>query len=93
MVCRRPGIVTYRFKRVTFGVNCSPFFLNATVRHHLSLQEDSMAVRELRENLYVDDLLSGADSPEGVVLLYENAKAVLEEAGMVLTKWSQLPDV
>ena len=48
-----------RSQRVIFGVNSSPFLLNATIRHHLSRYPDSPVISELRENFYVDDLSSG----------------------------------
>ena len=47
-----------RFRRVTFGVSSSPFLLNATIRHHLSLYPPSPAVKEMSSNFYVDDLNS-----------------------------------
>jgi len=78
-----------RFERVPFGNKSSPFLLNATIQHHLSLQSDplSPAVSELRDNLYVDDWLSGADSVEAASAMYAEARAVMSQAGMELTKW------
>ena len=32
---RSVEIITLRFTHVVFGVNCSPFLLNATIRHHM----------------------------------------------------------
>ena len=75
-----------RFKRVTFGVCCSPFLLGATIRHHLSLYPPSRAVCEMTENFYVDDLVSGADSEKEASTLLHEAQVVMSEANMCLTK-------
>ena len=76
-----------RFDRVPFGNRASPFLLNATVRHHLSLFDDSKAVLELRENMYVDNLISGVDDDgEGCSFMRE-ATEVMSKAGMNLTQW------
>lgn len=42
----------------------SPFFLNATLRHHISKfkDEDLEFVRKMIESFYVDDLVTGEDS-------------------------------
>jgi hypothetical protein len=77
-----------RFQRVTFGVNCSPFLLNATIRHHLAIFPESRVIEELQENLYVDDWLSGADSDEEAVEMFSTAREVMLKAGMSLSKWS-----
>ena len=75
---------TMKFCRVTFGVNSNPFLLSATIRHHLKGFPPSNTLSEL-ENMYVDDLLSGADSEEACAL-FEEARDVLGQAGMALTK-------
>ena len=75
-----------RFCRVPFGVTSSPFLLNATVRHHLSMYPQSRVVNELQNNLYVDDWLTGADSEEEAGELFLEGRDILAEAGMVLGK-------
>lgn len=79
-------IRTMRFTRVPFGNKASPFLLNATIKHHLSMYPASLVIQELSENLYVDDFLSGADTEEETTVLYETSYGVLKEAGMVLAK-------
>ena len=53
-----------RFRRVPFGNCASPFLLNATIQHHLAKLSNSRVIEELKDNLYVDDWLTGADSAE-----------------------------
>lgn len=77
-----------RFNRVTFGVKSSPFLLNATIRHHLNKCEQSNVVKELQENLYVDDWLSGSDSTAGVGDMFVEAGQIMAKANMMLAKWS-----
>ena len=84
---REDRIRVMKFVRVTFGIKCSPFLLSATIKHHLSMCPPSFVVKELSENLYVDDLLSGADSETEAQELFTEAKRVLSKTGMVLAKW------
>ena len=78
-----------RFTRVPFGNKSSPFLLNATIKYHLDTYPASNSVvQELQENLYVDDLLTGADSDaEGCDMIRE-ADAIMNGAGMTFSKWS-----
>ena len=68
-----------RFRRVPFGNCASPFLLNATIQHHLAKFPNSRVIEELKDNLYIDDWLTGADSAE------EGCK--LNQAAMPLAKW------
>ena len=77
-----------RFKRVTFGLNCSPFLLNAVVDYHLKKQKDSHVVEDLKENLYVDDFLSGGDTSAEVCEVIKDASSILSTAGFTLSKWN-----
>ena len=86
---RQDGVLrTMRFARVTFGVKSSPFLLAATLRHHLKSCPPSAAIAEIEHNMYVDDLLTGADSEEEAVTLFTEARDVLAQAGMDLAKLS-----
>jgi hypothetical protein len=77
-----------RFNRVTFGINSSPFLLNATIKHHLSLFPRGKVIEELENNLYVDDWLSGADSEEEALHMFSEACSIMNKASMNLAKWN-----
>ena len=79
-----------RFTRVTFGVNSSPFLLNATVQHHLHkyLQDDPHFVKTLLSSIYVDDLTFGAANDEEAYQLYTKSKIRLAEGGFNLRKFT-----
>lgn len=62
---------TYELKTVTYGTACAPF-LTTRVLHQLADNEKTQcpkATQVLRENFYVDDLLSGADTVEKTIEL------------------------
>ena len=65
--------VVYRFCRVVFGLNASPFLLNATLRHHVSkyLETDPEFVKKVLESFYVDDLVSGESTVDKAFQLYD----------------------
>ncbi|GFR92617.1 phosphatidylinositol 4-phosphate 5-kinase 3 [Elysia marginata] len=83
----RNQVRVMRFDRVVFGDASSTFLLNATIKYHLTQFHDSMVVSELRENLYVDDWLSGSDSQDEIVKMASEAENILAQGGFPLAKW------
>ncbi|XP_077553403.1 uncharacterized protein LOC144168258 [Haemaphysalis longicornis] len=90
-----PDIVGWRMTRVPFGATCSPFMLAATIKHHLSTVAGDLCdtVRVLEGCLYVDDLITGADTLERVTKFYQEAQHILSSAGMKLRKWSSNSEI
>ena len=67
-----PEIEVFTYNRVVFGVNSSPFILNAVLRHHIEFFKDSDPefVKKLLQSFFVDDLVTGMDSTENAFKLY-----------------------
>ena len=84
-----PEIVVYRFLRVLFGCNASPFLLNCVLRHHIRRyeEEDPEFVKTLIGGFFVDDLVTGGADPQEALTLYEKAKRRMSEGGFTLRKW------
>ena len=86
-------IRTMRFERVIFGNTSSPFLLNATLKFHLSKFERTRTVKELTNNLYVDDWLTGADTEQELMNLKTEATQILNKGGFPLAKWTSNSDM
>ena len=82
-----PGLMLYRFCRVVFGVNASPFLLNSTLKYHISQYEAYPGlVQNLLNSFYVDDLVTGERGVEECLSLYQKSKKCLLEVGFNLRK-------
>ena len=78
----------YRFTRAVFGVNCSPFILNATILHHLDLYQksDPEFVAEVLRSLYVDNYASGSSTPTAAFTLVKKIRTCFREVGFNMRK-------
>ncbi|XP_031560795.1 uncharacterized protein LOC116296835, partial [Actinia tenebrosa] len=80
----------YRMNRLTFGVNCSPFLAIATIHAHVTgyLETVPRAAKELLENMYVDDCLTGAETDDAALTLTQELYEIMKSGGFNLTKWA-----
>lgn len=75
--------------RVPLSACSISFRLAATLRHHFQLVEDKYpsTAKLLKDHLYVDDLVIGAQSKDEAQQVVNDCFSILEETGMHLTKW------
>ena len=88
-----PEVIQLQFCRLVFGLRPSPSILGSTIRYHLDSCEKlnpelSYVISLLRERLYVDDFLGGADSIKKAEEIYKNSKAIMLKGGFNLRKWN-----
>ena len=80
------------FKRVIFGLTCSPLLLNGTVRVHLEkylpLPDYTEFVRQLLLNLYVDDISNSFNSIEQSFNFYKISNTCLLDTNFQQRKWA-----
>ncbi|GBL77967.1 hypothetical protein AVEN_143292-1 [Araneus ventricosus] len=86
-VSKSPQI--YRFTRVLFGVNSSPFMLAATIKHHLRKYQGIYPETSefLNNSIYVDDIIGGHQNTEDAYHTSTECMHIFREAGMTLHKW------
>ena len=85
-----------RFTRVLFGLTQSPFLLNGTVAHHLQTFQDEhpSIVEAIKQSLYVDDVIHGADTVDEATDLKRNSIEIFADGGFQLHKWhSNVPSL
>ena len=82
----KENIQEFRFCRVPFGVIASPFLLGATVENHLDKDGSAMATK-IKEDIYVDNVITGVDTVADGIDLYQKSKTIFTEASMNLREW------
>jgi len=83
-------IQIYRLKTVTYGVVTSSYLATACL---LKLSEEKCnefpeACRVLRQDFYMDDLLTGADTIEDALKIRDQLVEILSKAGFELRQWN-----
>ena len=85
----REPITVYRSTRVLFGLNSSPYLLNATVDFHLSKYQGKYdVVDKLKSSVYIDDIICGAFSDEEAIQDIKDTNYLMSLASMNLKKWN-----
>ena len=89
-------LADYRMTRVTFGVTASPYLAIQTLQQ---LAQDfqthhPLAAHVVLSSFYVDDLLTGAETPAQAIELFHSLRTLLSKGDFDLRKWrSSSPDI
>ncbi|EGT53729.1 hypothetical protein CAEBREN_31877 [Caenorhabditis brenneri] len=79
----RDNLVCYRFTRVLFGLNVSPFLLAAVIHYHLRSVDNQILAKQLPYSLYVDNLILTTDaSTEEAHNTYRQVKGIFSDMHM-----------
>ena len=85
----------YRLKTVTYALTCAPFLAIRVIRQ-LALNERKpfpVGSASVLNDVYVDDLMSGADDVASALVKQREVDELLRAGGFVLRKWtSNKPD-
>ncbi|GFW06759.1 DUF1758 domain-containing protein [Trichonephila clavipes] len=84
------NIRTYKLKTVTYGLASASFFLATRCIKQIALddKDNPNLSRVLQEDIYMDDLLSGADTPNNAISICKDIAHVLSTRGFHLRKWN-----
>ena len=80
-------VKTMRFRRIPFGNCASPFLLIASLNEHFRKYPQTLTLERLKEDMYMDDLLTGADSISDSCSIMSEASIIMNEACMSLAKF------
>ncbi len=82
--------ITYKWKRVPFGLSSSPFLLRVTINKHLLSVKSRFptTVEQIEEQLYVDDYLGGADNVPTAITTVGETVTLFSEARLNMRSWA-----
>lgn len=83
-------VLHLQFYRLVFGLRPSPSILGATITHHLDSYKESYpeSVKFIKDSLYVDDLLAGANDVQEGFEICQQSKELIAKGVLNLRKWN-----
>lgn len=78
------GKESWQFVRVPFGLSSSPYLLHSTIRFHVAENGTPDLRKGLEESLFCDDLVRSSPDRDGLERFFDDATALLKDAGMEL---------
>ncbi|GFW09847.1 uncharacterized protein TNCV_4251761 [Trichonephila clavipes] len=83
------NICTYKLKTVTYGLASASFLATRCIKQIALVNKDNSNLsRVLQEDIYMDDLLSGTDTPNNAISICKDIAHVLSTRGFHLRKWN-----
>lgn len=79
----------YKLLRLTFGTASAPYLAVKTL-HQIAVDEgqhNPEAARIIKEDFFMDDLMSGDDTPQSAIKNAKDVQSILKRGGFVLQKW------
>ncbi|GFW54214.1 uncharacterized protein TNCV_4372881 [Trichonephila clavipes] len=84
------SLKSFELQTITYGTSCAPFLALRTLQQLYQDEEQNfpLAAKIARENIYIDDLLSGADTEVEAKSIIIEVQNLLKSGGFILRKWS-----
>ncbi|GFW99953.1 integrase catalytic domain-containing protein [Trichonephila clavipes] len=84
------SLKSFELQTITYGTSYAPFLALRTLQHLYQDEEQNfpLAAKIARENIYIDDLLSGADTEVEAKSIIIEIQNLLKSGGFILRKWS-----
>ncbi|UYV71355.1 hypothetical protein LAZ67_8002739 [Cordylochernes scorpioides] len=82
-------LIPYRHKRLVFGLNCSPFVLNAVIEYHLQSIRGPLVqwAKILAQSFYMDNCITSLETKQEVQEFQKAAIEIMDRAKMDLREW------
>ena len=88
-VSTNKNLQEFRCCRVPFGALSGPFLLAVTIEHHLDSHVMDNA-ETFKNDIYVDNVITGTDTVEEAKCLYNDAKSMFHDAFMKVSNKEEL---
>ncbi|GFS73545.1 DUF1758 domain-containing protein [Trichonephila clavipes] len=84
------SLKSFELQTITYGTSCVSFLALRTLQQLYQDEEQNfpLAAKIARENIYIDDLLSGADTEVEAKSIIIEIQNLLKSGGFILRKWS-----